>query len=60
VVLSKSVRKERMAENFNVLDFALSSDDVAAIATLDTGVSGFFDHQDPEKGNWLGTRRLEV
>jgi diketogulonate reductase-like aldo/keto reductase len=60
VVLSKSVRKERMAENFNVLDFELSTDDLAAIAALDTGTSSFFDHRDPEKVKWLGTRELDV
>jgi diketogulonate reductase-like aldo/keto reductase len=60
VVLSKSVRKPRMAENFNVLDFELSTDDLAAIATLDTGASSFFDHRDPEKVKWLGTRELDV
>jgi len=60
VVLSKSVRKERMAENFDVLNFELSTDDVAAIATLDTGTSSFFDHRDPEKVRWLGMRVLDV
>ena len=56
VVFSKSVRKERMAENFNMLDFELSTDDIDAIATLDTGTSSFFDHRDPERVKWLGTR----
>jgi diketogulonate reductase-like aldo/keto reductase len=60
VALSKSVRKDRMAENFDVLDFELSPDDTAAIATLDTGTSSFFDHRDPEKVKWLGTRALDV
>jgi len=60
VVLSKSVRRERMAENLDVLDFDLSTDDIAAIATLDTGTSSFFDHRDPEKVKWLGTRELDV
>jgi len=60
VVLSKSVRKERMAENFDVFDFELSADDMTAIATLDTGTSSFFDHRDPEKVKWLGTRVLDV
>lgn len=60
VVLSKSVRKERMAENFHVLDFELSPDDIEAIATLETGASSFFDHRDPEKVKWLGTRELDV
>jgi diketogulonate reductase-like aldo/keto reductase len=59
-VLSKSVRKERMLENINVLDFELSTDDIAAIAALDTGTSSFFDHRDPEKVKWLGMRELDV
>jgi diketogulonate reductase-like aldo/keto reductase len=60
VVLAKSVRKERMAENLDVLDFELSAEDMTAIATLDTRTSSFFDHRDPEKVKWLGTRKLDV
>lgn len=60
VALAKSVRKERMVENFGVLDFELSMDDMAAIATLETGTSSFFDHRDPQKVKWLGQRQLDV
>jgi len=49
-----------MVENLRVLDFELSTDDIAAIAALDTGTSCFFDHRDPEKVKWLGTRELDV
>jgi len=59
IVLSKSVRKERMMENISVLDFELSTDDMAAITTLDTKTSSFFDHRDPEKVKWLGERKLD-
>lgn len=54
VVIPKSVRKERMIENFNILDFNLSQDDLDAIATLDTNQSLFFDHRDPKIVAWLG------
>jgi diketogulonate reductase-like aldo/keto reductase len=60
VALSKTVRKERMAENINVLDFELSAEDMAAITTLDTKTSSFFDHRDPEMVKWMGERKLDV
>jgi 2,5-diketo-D-gluconate reductase A len=60
IALAKSTRKERMAENINVLDFELSAEDMASITTLDTKTSSFFDHRDPEKVKWLGTRTLDV
>lgn len=60
IVLAKSSHKERMEENIDVLDFELSAEDMAAITTLDTKTSSFFDHRDPEKVKWLGERKLDV
>lgn len=48
VVIPKSVRRERMEENFAAADLELTDADMAAIAALDTGASLFIDHTDPE------------
>ena len=60
VAIPKSVRKERIAENFNIFDVQLSQEDLEAIATLDTKESLFFSHRDPEIAKWIGTRKLEI
>jgi len=53
VAIPKSVRKERMAENFAIFDFELTRDEMSSIAKLDTGTSSFFDHRDPAMVKWL-------
>lgn len=59
VAIPKSVRPERMAENFDVFDFTLTDHDLAQIASLDTGESAFFSHRDPEWVHRLGTVRVD-
>ena len=60
VAISKSVRKDRMRENFDAQDFQLTEQEMRSIQTLDTATSSFFDHRDPEKVKWLGERKLDV
>ncbi|MFC7265755.1 aldo/keto reductase [Streptomyces lutosisoli] len=54
VAIPKSVRADRMKENIDVFDFELTDDQMASIATLDTGGSLFFDHRDPAAVSRIG------
>lgn len=60
VVIPKSVRPERMAENIDVFDFHLAPEDMDLIATLDPRRSCFLSHRDPETVKWLGTMKYEM
>ncbi|MCW3168767.1 aldo/keto reductase [Chryseobacterium sp. 09-1422] len=60
VAIPKSVRKERMAENFDIFDFELSADEMQKISNLDTNASLFFDHRDPNMVKWLSERKLDL
>lgn len=48
ICIPKSVKKDRMQQNFDVFDFELSQEEMDLIKTLDTDKSQFFDHRTPE------------
>ena len=58
VAIPKSVRRERMEENFASLDFVIDDTDMASIAALDMKATSFFDHRDPAMVKWLSERKL--
>lgn len=47
VVLPKSVHEERIKENLDVFDFALTEEEIEKIETLDLKKSQIVDHNDP-------------
>lgn len=59
VVIPKSVRKERIIENFDIFDFELSKEDMEKIVTLNTDQSSFFSHRDPEMVRFLSSIRYD-
>jgi 2,5-diketo-D-gluconate reductase A len=58
VIIPKSTHKERMAENFNIFDFTLTDEEMATIATLDTGKSPIYDDQDLTTTRFIGTHKI--
>lgn len=60
IVLAKSVKPERMAENIDVFDFSLTDEDKTVIARLNEGESQFFSHADPSIIKWMASRKLDV
>ena len=58
VVIPKTVRKERMAENLAIFDFTLTDGEMQAIAGLDTGKSPIYDDMDLGTTKWIGTHKI--
>lgn len=55
VAIPKSTHRERMEENFQIFDFALTEEEMQKIRALDTGGSLFFSHYDPKTVEWFMT-----
>lgn len=61
IVIPKSTKPERMAENFDVFDFELGAEDTARIAELDMDHSICFDHTNLETvGGLLGFIKTQL
>lgn len=60
IALAKSTHPQRMAENLDIFDFALSQSDMTKIATLDKKESAFFDHDDPQQVEWFMQRMVDT
>lgn len=58
VVIPKSVRVERMVENFNILDFTLAGEEMTAIAALETGKSPIYDDMDLQIVKGIGLHKI--
>lgn len=53
IVIPKSTHIERMEENFDILNFTLSEEEMEKINLLDKNKSLFFSHYDPKMVEWF-------
>lgn len=60
VVIPKSVHENRIRENFDIWDFTLDEQDMAAIATLDKGKSQIVDHSSPAFVEMIHNLKIHV
>ena len=60
VIIPKSIRKERIAENFDIFDFKLTQEDIEKISSLDEKKSSFLSHRDPKIVEWLSNVKYDI
>ncbi|MBP5622824.1 MAG: aldo/keto reductase [Thermoguttaceae bacterium] len=59
IIIPKSVHKERMAQNLDILDFALTDEEMERVRAMDEAKSLFFDHHEGETTKmFMGLRSL--
>lgn len=58
VVIPKSIRADRIRENFNIFDFRLSDAEMAAISALDEKKSPIYDDMDLATVRAIGTYKI--
>lgn len=58
IVIPKTVKKERMEQNFDIWDFELSNEDMQKISTLDLGKSNIIDHFTAETAKFLNGYKI--
>lgn len=58
VVIPKSIRADRIRENFNIFDFRLTEAEMAAIAALDERKSPIYDDMDLATVRAIGTYKI--
>jgi 2,5-diketo-D-gluconate reductase A len=59
VAIPKSVHADRIAQNFQIFDFQLTSQEMEKIKALDQAKSQFFDHRDPEVVKRICSLKIE-
>ena len=57
--IPQSVKEERIKQNFDIWDFALSEADMQKIATPDTGNREIINHFTAQTAKWLNGYKIQ-
>lgn len=59
IAIPKTVKKERMEENYQIFDFSLTKEEMKEIDSLDRGKTLFPSYIDDETGAWLRSKEIK-